>query len=169
MGCPNGRHASKDDSALVIKNKDIKEQEKLFEAKVVLLGDQHVGKSNIALRYCKSTFSSQHITTIGGAYFQQKVILSNGASIKLHIWDTGGQDRFRAMANLYYRDAQAAILTYDVTNETSFSSLDYWIQELSEKANAKSNSILLVLAGNKCDLPQIDKKVLTTRAKGKIE
>lgn len=167
MGCFNNTHpASKENSALVIKTKDVKEQDKMLEAKVVLLGDQHVGKSNIALRYCKSTFSSQHITTIGGAYFQQKVILSNGTNIKLHIWDTGGQDRFRAMANLYYRDAQAAILVYDVTNEASFQSVDYWIQELLEKANAKNNSILLVLAGNKSDL-QSDRKVQINQAKGK--
>ena len=77
----------------------------VIEVKVVLLGDQSVGKSSISQRYVRNIFTGQHVATVGGAYLQQKVVLNNGVSIKLHLWDTGGQERFRAMTNLYYRDA----------------------------------------------------------------
>ena len=69
----------------------------------------------------QNSFNDHHINTIGGAYQQQKVVLGNGAMVKLHIWDTSGQERFRAMTNLYYRDAQVALLTYEINNFSNFS------------------------------------------------
>lgn len=134
-----------------------KDQAKPLEAKLVLLGDQNVGKSSIAQRYCKNMFTGQHVATIGGAYLQQKVILNNGNTIKYHIWDTGGQERFRSMANLYYRDASAAILTYDITNEKTFESLNFWVEELKYKCDQEK--LVLCLAGNKCDVDSNDRKV----------
>ena len=83
--------------------------------------------------------------------------------MKLHIWDTSGQDRFRSMTNLYYRDAQVAILTYDVTNEASLESLDYWLKELNDKVD--QDNMLLCLAGNKNDVDPNEKKVPTAKGK----
>lgn len=140
-----------------------KDENKPIEAKIVLLGDQNVGKSSIAQRFCKNVFTGAYVVTIGGAYLQQKLVLSNGAVIKFHIWDTGGQERFRSMANLYYQDAAAAILTYDVTNEKSFESLNYWIDELRNKID--QDKIVLCLAGNKCDREISEKKVQFPSAK----
>jgi Ras-related protein Rab-5C len=141
----------------------VKEENKPLEAKIVLLGDQNVGKSSIAQRFCKNLFTGQYVVTIGGAYLQQKLVLSNGAVIKFHIWDTGGQERFRSMANLYYQDAAAAILTYDVTNKKSFESLSYWVDELNSKVN--QDKLVLCLAGNKCDCETNEKKVSNQEAK----
>jgi len=101
-----------------------------IEAKVILLGDSGVGKSSIATRYCKDEFNEQHDVTIGGAYMQQTVTLPDGTAVKMHIWDTGGSDRFRAMVSLYYRDAAAAIICYDVKDEKSFESVHYWVNEM---------------------------------------
>jgi len=142
-----------------------KEQAKPIEAKLVLLGDQNVGKSSIAQRYCKNLFTGQHVATIGGAYLQQKVVLNNGSTIKYHIWDTGGQERFRSMAGLYYRDASAAILTYDITNEKTFESINFWVEELKHKCDQEK--LVLCLAGNKCDSE--DRKIQFSTAKGKIK
>ena len=168
MGCNNSSGTNinkpKEESTLRIKstpNEDIKT--KTVEAKIVLLGDVSVGKTSIASRYCKNSFNDHHINTIGGAYQQQKVVLGNGSMVKLHIWDTSGQERFRAMTNLYYRDAQVAILTYDITNESSFSSIEFWIQELKYKV--ENENMILCLVGNKCDVNSNERKITTQKGK----
>lgn len=88
--------------------------------------------------------------TIGGVYHRKEVPLSKGGSITLHLWDTGGEERFRAMAPLYYRDANAAVLVYDVQDPKSLDSLNYWLKELNDKV--KSEGMVLCCAGNKCDV-----------------
>lgn len=121
------------------------------EAKVVLLGDSGVGKSSFALRFCQGRFSPFHEVTIGAAFLQQIVRLPDGSQLKLHIWDTGGQERFRAMAPLYYRDAAGAVIVYDCTDAASFEAVKYWASELRSKG--PSNCSLLV-AANKMDMEE---------------
>ena len=167
MGCDNNptpEVENKEEKTLRIKATP-KEEEKMktIEVKIVLLGNINVGKTSISSRYCKNVFNEHHINTIGGAYQQQKVILSNGSAVKLHIWDTSGQERFRAMTNLYYRDAQVAILTYDVTNESSFTGIEFWIKELKYKV--ENDNMILCLVGNKCDVNEDERKVSTNRGK----
>lgn len=161
MGCDNNQKAKQEEGLKMKSNTT--DKKKSLEAKIVLLGDQNVGKSSIAQRFCKNIFSNQHIATIGGAYLQQKVLLGNDESVKLHIWDTGGQERFRAMANLYYRDAAAAILTYDITSEETLESLKFWINELRTKAGQEN--IVLCLAGNKCDVGPDQRKISLNKGK----
>jgi len=72
----------------------------------------------------------------------------NDRSIKFEMWDTAGQERYRALAPMYYRNADAAVLVYDITDPESFSSLRSWYQELQKNV---PNCIIL-LAGNKLDL-----------------
>ena len=67
----------------------------------------------------------------------------------MHIWDTGGSDRFRSLVSMYYRDAVAAVICYDVTNERSFESVAYWANEMVQKNNM--SSFVIALAGNKAD------------------
>eukprot|EP00922_Rhytidocystis_sp_ex-Travisia-forbesii_P072980 GHVS01108778.1.p1 GENE.GHVS01108778.1~~GHVS01108778.1.p1 ORF type:complete len:225 (+),score=30.18 GHVS01108778.1:119-793(+) len=122
------------------------------EAKVVLLGDSGVGKSSLALRFCQGRFSPFHEVTIGAAFLQQTVRLTDGGQLKLHIWDTGGQERFRAMAPLYYRDAAGAIIVYDCSHAPSFESVKFWVSELAQKGPP---NCCVVVAGNKCDLPDL--------------
>ena len=167
MGCNNskaGQGNNKNEGGLKV-NEPIKKktETKEYEIKICLLGDVSVGKTSIASRFCKNVFSENYINTIGGAYQQQNIVVENDIKMKLHIWDTSGQDRFRAMTNLYYRDAQVAILTYDVTNVQSLESLDYWLKELSDKVD--QDNMLLCLAGNKNDVDPSEKKVPTTKGK----
>jgi len=151
--------------SLNIRTSVTEKENKAIEAKIVLLGDQNVGKSSIAQRFCKNIFTGQYVVTIGGAYLQQKIVLNNGVTLKLHIWDTGGQERFRSMANLYYRDASAAIITYDIGNDKTFEGINYWVNELKSKSD--QDKIVLALAGNKCDIDSKDRMIPLNTAKCK--
>ena len=165
MGCNNSKNQVQTSKANNNAKLKLSGQEKVneYEVKICLLGDVNVGKTSIASRFCKNSFNENYINTIGGAYQQQNVVLNNGTKMKLHIWDTSGQDRFRSMTNLYYRDAQVAILTYDVTNEQSLDSLNYWLNELNDKVDQEN--MLLCLAGNKCDVDSSEKKVSVSQGK----
>ena len=166
MGCnnsPEPKKTNKIENTIRIKPTPKEEKLKVLEVKIVLLGNINVGKTSIASRYCKNSFNEHHINTIGGAYQQQKVVLSNGTIVKLHIWDTSGQERFRAMTNLYYRDAQVALLTYDITNEASFTGIEFWIEELKYKV--ENENMILCLVGNKSDVNDEDRKI--TKIQGK--
>ena len=158
MGCNNSKNQAQSQKGNNNAKLKLSGQEKVneYEIKICLLGDVNVGKTSIASRFCKNSFNENYINTIGGAYQQQNVVLNNGTKMKLHIWDTSGQDRFRSMTNLYYRDAQVAILTYDVTNEQTLESLNYWLNELNDKVD--QDNMLLCLAGNKCDVDSSEKK-----------
>ena len=167
MGCNNSKQGKTDkpitnEPTLRMKKENKTDtKEKVYEVKICLLGDVAVGKTSIASRFCKNSFSETYVNTIGGAYQQQTILLDNGAKIKFHVWDTTGDERFKSMTNLYYRDAQVAILTYDVTKMDTFQGLEYWIKVLSEKVN--KDNMLLFLAGNKSDMP--NKVVATSMAK----
>ena len=167
MGCIGGKKKKKNDDSepkvRMSKSIEEKEKERQYEIKIVLLGDPAVGKSSLVQRFCVGKFEDKYKITIGGAYLQKEVKLKNGDILKLHIWDTGGQEKFRSMASLYYKDAVAAILVYDVSNPETLESLDYWINELNN--NADNKNIIFSIAGNKCDLPNDMKKVSNSEGK----
>ena len=144
-------------------NQQKKKKERLYEIKVVLLGDPAVGKSSLVERFCLDRFEEKYSITIGGAYLQKEVKLENGDILILHIWDTGGQEKFRSLAPLYYKDSVAAILVYDVSNKESLESLDYWVKE--SEVNVDNSNFIISVAGNKCDLSNEMKKVSYTDGK----
>ena len=160
MGCIGGskKNNKKEPSVRMSKSIEERQKEKMYEIKIVLLGDPAVGKSSLVQRFCQDKFEENYKLTIGGAYLQKEVKLKNGDTLKLHIWDTGGQEKFRSMASLYYKDAVAALLVYDVSNSETLESLDYWVKELTE--NVDNSNFIISVAGNKNDLPN-EKRVLT--------
>ena len=149
--------ARKEPSVRMSKSEEEKKKERLYEIKIVLLGDPAVGKSSLVQRFCSDKFEDKYKITIGGAYLQKEVKLKNGDILKLHIWDTGGQEKFRSMASLYYKDAVAAILVFDLSNKESLDSLNYWVKELNE--NVDNTNFVISLAGNKSDLANEMKQV----------
>ena len=164
MGCDDSRPKKNQKKEPELKmRQEAKENKegKEYEIKICLLGDVAVGKTSIATRFCKNHFSESYVNTIGGAYQQQNILLDNSAKMKLHVWDTSLDERFKSMTNLYYMDAQVAILTYDAIVMKTFESLDFWLKELSDKVN--NDNMLLFLAGNKCDME--NKVVPTNKAK----
>merc|ERR1712137_20550 len=92
---------------------------KIFQFKLVLLGESAVGKSSLVLRFVKGQFLDFQESTIGAAFLTQTVCL-NDTTVKFEIWDTAGQERYHSLAPMYYRGAQAAIVVYDITNADSF-------------------------------------------------
>ncbi|KAL3286596.1 hypothetical protein HHI36_001096 [Cryptolaemus montrouzieri] len=127
---------------------------KTVVGKVVVLGHQGVGKTSTCLRYVENSFNQQISPTIGASFFSSK-IKAMDRIVKLQIWDTAGQERFKAMAPMFYRNANAAILMFDITSEASFESMKGWISEL--KRNVEESMVLCVL-GNKIDL--VDRRVV---------
>lgn len=137
----------------------IAQGQQLKEAKVVMLGSTTVGKSSIVTMLTRGTFSETCASTIGAA-FLSKTISINDNQLKLQIWDTGGSERYRAMAPMYFQSAQAAIIVYDITVNSTFQDVEQWIKDLKEKGPA---NITIALAGNKCDLAD-KRKVKTEEA-----
>ena len=124
--------------------------------KVLLLGDSTVGKTCFLLRYCDKTFQEAHLSTIGLDYRLKSMELDDGKRIKLQIWDTAGQDRFRAITKNYYKGANGIILIYDVTNIETFENVKNWIAQIKEEANS---NVIIYLAGNKIDVGEENKVV----------
>ncbi|OHT12961.1 small GTP-binding protein [Tritrichomonas foetus] len=121
------------------------------DVKLVMLGSTTVGKTSIVTRLIRENFQSDTVSTIGASYLSQTINV-NGIQVKLQIWDTGGSERYRAMAPMYFHDADACLIVYDITSKNSFEDVDNWLKELKEKGPAK---VLVALAGNKCDLEQL--------------
>uniref|UniRef100_A0A673HQN5 small monomeric GTPase n=1 Tax=Sinocyclocheilus rhinocerous TaxID=307959 RepID=A0A673HQN5_9TELE len=120
---------------------------KICQFKLVLLGESAVGKSSLVLRFVKGQFHEFQESTIGAAFLTQTVCLDD-TTVKFEIWDTAGQERYHSLAPMYYRGAQAAIVVYDITNE-SFARAKNWVKELQRQA---SPNIVIALSGNKADL-----------------
>ncbi|SCU94106.1 LAFA_0F19900g1_1 [Lachancea sp. 'fantastica'] len=116
--------------------------------KLVLLGEAAVGKSSIVLRFVSNDFAENKEPTIGAAFLTQRVNMGDH-TIKFEIWDTAGQERFASLAPMYYRNAQAALVVYDVTKPQSFIKARHWVKELHEQA---SKDIVIALVGNKLDM-----------------
>ncbi|OAL40025.1 hypothetical protein AYO20_00443 [Fonsecaea nubica] len=116
--------------------------------KLVLLGEAAVGKSSLVLRFVNNDFQENKEPTIGAAFLTQKISLPNRI-IKFEIWDTAGQERFASLAPMYYRNAQAALVVYDLTKPTSLVKAKHWVAELQRQA---SPGIVIALVGNKLDL-----------------
>ena len=117
--------------------------------KVVFLGEGRVGKTSIGKRWVEGKFDSGTRSTVSAAFFQKKVQYTT-KSFDIQLWDTAGQEEFHSLAPIYYKDAQAAILVFSVTDSKSFERVQQWKKELSA---SRGDSIKIVICGNKVDLP----------------
>ncbi|KAM3084219.1 GTP-binding protein of the rab/ypt [Clarireedia jacksonii] len=129
--------------------------------KLVLLGESAVGKSSLVLRFVKDQFDDYRESTIGAAFLTQTISLDENTTVKFEIWDTAGQERYKSLAPMYYRNANCAVVVYDITQASSLDKAKSWVKELQRQAN---ENIIIALAGNKLDLvtEQPDKRAITT-------
>ncbi|KAL3982229.1 Ras-related protein Rab-43 [Acanthocheilonema viteae] len=119
-----------------------------FLFKIVLIGDMGVGKTCVVQRFKNGTFIERQGTTIG-VDFSMKTLIIEGKRVKLQIWDTGGQERFRTITQSYYRSANGILLCYDLTCRQSFESLHRWLDDVSKFA---APNVCKVLIATKTDL-----------------
>lgn len=115
--------------------------------KVAIVGDANVGKTSLVRRYSEGKFKQSRVATLG-ADFQTKVVELPRGTVKLSIWDMGGQKQFAPVRKVFYSGTAAAALVYDQTSLDSLKNLETWREELQTSAN--TNNFLVV--GNKADL-----------------
>jgi Ras-related protein Rab-1A len=96
-----------------------------YSTKVLVIGDAGTGKSALILRYVDDNYTNNYYNTIG-VDFKIKLCDINDKRIKINIWDTAGQEKFKSIISSYYRNSDVIILVFDLTNELSFIHIDYW-------------------------------------------
>eukprot|EP00826_Nyctotherus_ovalis_P040281 TRINITY_DN3954_c0_g2_i4.p2 TRINITY_DN3954_c0_g2~~TRINITY_DN3954_c0_g2_i4.p2 ORF type:complete len:220 (-),score=81.96 TRINITY_DN3954_c0_g2_i4:170-829(-) len=129
--------------------------------KLIVLGASGVGKSCILKCYDHNTFAdTKHKTTLGFDFIT-KTIEKGGKKIELEIWDTAGQDQYRSVTKIYYKEAHGVILVYDITDKDSFAALRYWLDDLEMHGNKLEQRVIV---GNKIDR-ETDREVSSSEAK----
>jgi len=116
--------------------------------KMIFVGDQGTGKTCILNRFATNQFDEQYQTTIG-LDFQSKNVSIHDQDVRLLLYDTAGQEKFRSLIPMYIRESNIILLVYDITRKESFNNIPKWF---SDVLNIKSNEAIYVLVGNKIDL-----------------
>ena len=122
--------------------------EDVLKYKMIFIGDQSTGKSCILNRFANNQFDEHYQATIG-LDFQSKNILIKDQDVRLLLYDTAGQEKFRSLIPMYIRESHIVLFVYDITRKESFDSIPKWF---SDVLDIKSNEAVFVLIGNKIDL-----------------
>jgi small GTP-binding protein len=128
--------------------------------KFILVGNTSVGKSCMLLRFKDSRFQEHMSATLGVDFGSQMVTVADGSTIKVQVWDTAGQEEFRAITRAYYREAAAAIIVYDITDRRSFRKVQSWLSAV--QGHATADQIAITVVGNKVDLGETKKRQVST-------
>lgn len=116
--------------------------------KIVILGDQQVGKTSILSRYKYETIEEGYAPTVGIDFLTKNVFFED-KTVRLIMWDTAGQERFKSLIPSYLKNAHSIILTYDITSKSSFNSLSHWLKDIKDHIQ---DNVFIIVAGNKLDL-----------------
>ena len=127
-------------------NKENNNYDMIF--KIVLIGDSSVGKTNILSKYISDEYDPDTQATIGVELSTKNYTFDNN-EVKVQIWDTAGQEKYRSITSSYYKGAHGCLLVYDITRKATFENIDKWLAEIKLSSN---NEINMILIGNKCDL-----------------
>ena len=129
------------------KEKD-KPKKQIIDIKLILLGDISVGKSSILGRYIDNSFTEDYQCTLQVETKSKIIDIDLNTSVKMNIWDTVGQEKFRHLTKQYFRNCHGAIIVFDLTRKDSFDGVQKWIDEL----NDFNSNIPILIVGNKSDL-----------------
>jgi small GTP-binding protein len=108
------------------------------------------------MRYTDNTFTDIHLSTVGIDYKLKSIALDNGENIKVQIWDTAGQDRYKSITKSYIKGANGIILIYDVTKRKTFEGIQNWVKQIKEQVSSR---VCVALVANKID--EKDKREVT--------
>lgn len=119
-----------------------------YMAKVIIIGDSGVGKTNFITRFCENHFKQSYVATIG-VDFKIKSVAVEGKKYKLQIWDTAGQERFKNITQTYYKGAAGIILSFSIIDRNSFTNIERWMHQIENNAPQEVSKIIV---GTKSDL-----------------
>ena len=136
---------------------------KKYVFKLVVLGDENVGKTSLIYRYTEKRFLGDYKPTIG-IDFSAKIVEIGKYNVDLIIWDLGGQEKYRILRKHYLEGARGCVMVFDLTNRQTFEHLDGWYSDLQQNCG----SVPCILVGNKADLSQM-RQVSSEEGKKKAE
>uniref|UniRef100_A0A8C5RTJ6 Ras-related protein Rab-7b n=1 Tax=Laticauda laticaudata TaxID=8630 RepID=A0A8C5RTJ6_LATLA len=141
---------------------------KRIDLKIIIIGALGVGKTSLLHQYIHKRFYEDYRTTLGASILS-KVMEVDHTPLKLQIWDTGGQERFRSIVSTFYKGSDGCMLAFDVTDMDSFEALDVWRKDFLQKVNSTEQGFPMVVLGNKIDLKdrQVSKEVASSWCKEK--
>ena len=126
-----------------------------FQCRIVIIGDTSVGKTSILNQLIDQTFQEYEQTTVGANY-QLYVEEIDGKKVEIQIWDTAGQEKFKSLGPIYYRNARGAAVVFDVTNRNTFDHLSEWINAFTEVAGTDTSIFIVANQIDKIDKRQVD-------------
>jgi len=123
---------------------------------VVVLGDSHIGKTSLVTRFAEGYYrENSRPATVGAFFVTKRIQSSDNVPTKIQIWDTAGQESFRAMAPMFYKNAAAVVVCYDVTRRESFEGMRKWLDEVRTKVRV-GEEVVVAIAALKTDLLEDD-------------
>jgi small GTP-binding protein len=120
-----------------------------FAWKIVVLGDQGVGKTSLISRFVNNSFKERYSETVGTDLFQKVITIDQDNMMNLMIWDLGGQDYWKKIRNKFYQQSRGGFIVYDVTNPETMDNINEWYKEAMESI---SYDIPFIILANKSDL-----------------
>ena len=124
----------------------------VFHGRIVLVGDSSVGKTSMLNMLVEKKFDPTQESTVGANY-QLFINEVNGTHVEMQVWDTAGQEKYKSLGPIYYRNAQAALVVYDQTNKETYDDLGSWIQAFVSVAGPDA---IIAIVANKCDMDKCE-------------
>ena len=142
---------------------------KFYEFNVILIGDSGVGKTSIMAKFIDGNFENNKKCTINVEFKTKNLKIDKDLYAKLTIFDTAGQERYRAITKNYFKDSHGIILIYDITKRSTFEHIEKWLESIKETlSDWKRSGYMIMILGNKLDLVENNgKKRAVTSEEGK--
>ncbi|KAL7744419.1 hypothetical protein ACLKA6_001802 [Drosophila palustris] len=118
-----------------------------FVFRFLMLGDAGVGKTSLLQRFTNNRYTGLYKSTIGMEVSMREIEIS-GCKVKLEVWDTAGEERYRSVMSSYYRQIDGVVLVFDSTQRSTYCHVDYWLDEIKKHT---ITDVCIILVGNKCD------------------